>query len=333
MAKFRKISEFSLAQGEPDVGAVAWSPDGSALAVLATLIRQAMIMSMPSGRVITRIGDLASGTRSIDFDAQGNVILPGSKAAEAAFAVFQYQAGGLKNIRGPDVASQGYTTNHLLSFRLNAQRTILAGPHVFGSGADRQIRIAVYDARTWQLIADLDISATDAILSPDGSRLAAAAPGGWVEVFSIPDGARLFRFRANRNSIRTLAWSADGRRIATGTIARGFGFDEAAGKHGPLRDRRILKLWNASTGALIAASDEALGGKVRSLDFSPNNRWLASTSADGTCRLWDARTLSPRQLVARDPEHDTGIVKFSPVGNRLLLARTVSATAVVLELR
>jgi len=67
--------------------------------------------------------------------------------------------------------------------------------------------------------------------------------------------------------VRSLAFSPDGRTIASGS------FDNT------------IKLWDAAGGNEIRTL-EGQSGSVWSVAFSPDGRTLASGSEDGTIRLW-----------------------------------------------
>ena len=94
---------------------------------------------------------------------------------------------------------------------------------------------------------------------------------GWEAV----PGVRLrLTLRGHKGWIARIAWSPDGRRLAS-----------------PSEDKTI-RIWDAVTGEVV----RTLGGHanaVLSVAWSPDGRRLASASNDKTVRLWDAETGRP----------------------------------------
>ena len=333
MVEFVHEADFSIAGPERDVGAVAWSPDGSTIAVLASLLRHATVFAVPTGQVIGTIADLAGAARAIDFAADGRVLIPTHHADQAALTLWDARTGSTSAVPGPDPRAGQIVTNLLFDFVLDPGRTRLAGLHYVRQGEGMTFRIAVYDTSTWRLLADHAVNATGLALSPDGVRVAASGPAGRVSIIDTRTGVVMQQFQGNMNTIQHIAWSADGKRIATGTMADGFGLNRLTGTYGRLHDDDVLQLWNAETGIRVAASGQAVGGGVEWLEFSRDGTWLATTTSDGTCRLWDATTLELRQVVAEGLHPTTALARFSPDSRRLAVIRTGLARATIYRAR
>src|SRR5262245_8775697 len=102
----------------------------------------------------------------------------------------------------------------------------------------------------------------------------------------------------HNDTVLSVAFSPDGKRLATGSL-----------------EDHIVKLWDAATGQeLITLKGHS--DAVTSVAFSPGGKRLATGSSDRTVKLWDAAT-SQETLTLKGHTSAVWSVAFSPDGKRL----------------
>jgi WD40 repeat protein len=89
-----------------------------------------------------------------------------------------------------------------------------------------------------------------------------------VELIEVADGNRRALLQGHKFSVRALAFSPDGKTLATGS------------------DDQSIKLWDPVTG-LEKCTLKGHEGGVSSLAFSGDGAVLVSGSRDGTMRIWE----------------------------------------------
>lgn len=132
--------------------------------------------------------------------------------------------------------------------------------------------------------------------SPNGDRIAVAGPMDSVLAWDIASHELTLQVQ-HADTVPCVAWSPDGRMIASGTSGGGVHLID------PAIDRQIC--------AAQGHRDE-----VRSVSFSPDGRYLASGANDGVVRVWSATDLAP---IATINAHN-GLVRsvaWSPNGSML----------------
>jgi WD40 repeat protein len=136
--------------------------------------------------------------------------------------------------------------------------------------------------------------------SPDSKTLASAGDDRTVRLWDPNTGRQKAVLRGHQSLVSCLAYSPDGKRLATGSS------DESA----------TVKLWDAATGDEIAT----LWGHTRpvyALAFAPDGKTLATAGRDRVVRLWDvdACTERPEAIVS----HEVESLTFSPDSPTLAL--------------
>ena len=174
-------------------------------------------------------------------------------------------------------------------------------------------RVLLLDAEGEPLavVSDLPPKVTALAFSPDGRHLAVAAgrPGqlGELHVFAVPavptptePPTRLYTLSAHRDLIHDVAYSPDGKLLATCSYDR------------------LAKLWNAADGAERATLRDH-SDAIYGLAFRPDGKLLATAAADRTVKLWDVAT-GQRLYTLSESTDWLYSVAFSPDGKRVAAA-------------
>jgi WD40 repeat protein len=140
-------------------------------------------------------------------------------------------------------------------------------------------------------------------LSPDGQRLAAYHDRDMVQkhfvvrVWNTRSGKELSRLSGHEGAILLVAFSPDGRKVATAS------------------DDRTARVWDVETGKQLAIFRGHTQG-IFSIMFSPDSQHVLTASQDHSGRIWSAAT-GTQEVVLKG-----GVViysaRFSPDGRRVL---------------
>jgi WD40 repeat protein len=305
------------------IAALAWSPDGHAIA------------SSSSPPVTRKVGE--GDLVKVRDGATGKTILSvGLQKAPVRGLAWSPDGKRLAAVstppNGADLRVWEVSTN---KEKLHVDWAVSDCWPVWAPGGQGLVAIAPGKARVWDLGVGKETMHLSTLsgLPPssdpraavawnsDGTRLAAASDEWTLKVWDATSGKEMFSLgRAvgtlplgtELQNVAVLAWSADGRRLATSA---------------PID--RTIKIWDAASGTTLIACRQQ-GAPLRALAWAPDGKRLASAGEDATVKVWDPATgeligsfeyvfeAAPGRIPPKP--RDAGLLAWGHDGRRLAMA-------------
>jgi WD40 repeat protein len=237
--------------------ALAWSPDGQALAV-AGAEAWVRVLRAESGAEVSAFAGHSDAVFAVAWSPDGK--RAASAGADATVQVWTARTGK------PVLAYEGH------SDYVRAVGWSPDGKRIASASDDTTVQ--VWAARTGKRLLTYEkhgdyVRAVG--WSPDGKQIASASDDGTVQVWSALDGEGQGWFRAETGKITALAWSP-----GCGVLALG-------------GDDGVVQVWEVAEKRLRFAQ-RGHAGAITAIAWSPDSKRIASAAPDGAVHLWDART-------------------------------------------
>lgn len=281
----------SLDGHDDSVDSVAFSPDGKTLAY-GDGENAITLWNLDSGQEIKSLSGHTSSIFSVAFSPDGKSLA--SASMDKTVRLWDAETG--RQVR-------------LLTGHHSWVRSVVFAPDgntLFSAGDGGEIN--VWNVANGQLIKSFEVGddVYSLSLSPDEKSVAYGVNfRGTMKTLSLESGQVTRTFHAHTDACWAVAFSADGRTLASGG------------------DDNTIKLWSVGSGQEMKAL-RGHTGSVWSVAFSPDGKSLASGSDDTTIRLWDVASGREIKTLAGHADVVDSIV-FSPDG-RFLASGSGDAT-------
>lgn len=319
------------------VSGVAWSPDGTRIAITAhgPLVR----MYAVSGRLIASLDAGTTDLRDASFSPDGKQFA--ASGSDGKIHIWNVddqrlhlllEGDGGSVVRGMfSPSGTAYVASdrdgYLRVWRLSDGRQIVAVPartnseslewSLFG-GNEEWIAagygdglIALFSATTGEKLHELHGHRGPIrrlCSSHDGTRLFSASADGTARIWDSLTGASVATLTGHSFDVRTVEMSPNGELLVTGS------YDNTA------------KVWDAKTGSFVAALLGHANNGIEQAHFSSDSRRIVTTGGDNMFRLWDAYTGEPQAAIEASPSAGGGPgalgrtvdARFSPDGEVLV---------------
>jgi len=257
------------------VTSVAFSPDGGLLAS-GSLDKTIKLWQVSDGKLIRTLKGHKGMVWSVSFSPDGKYLASGGGPLDTDIRLWHVVTGKVTKIL------KWYIDRDYVNWVcFSADSKYLASASNGGS------------IKVWRVADGSQIKTfkgDSVCFSPDGKCLASATSCDAIELWSIPNWrlVETFRFRRS-NQVRFLLFSPDGTYLAcviNNTInLLSFSDNKTSDKKTELKQTEEIQTAETKTEFELVIPKGHLD-EVRSVAFSPDGRYLASGSRDGTVKLW-----------------------------------------------
>jgi WD40 repeat protein len=290
----RNLSQsFARIGHDQAVRTVAYSPDGFLLAS-GSDDNKAILWDVRTGSVVHTLTAHTDRVNTVAFSPDGKLLATGS--TDKMICIW-------------DVVSlrEGKKPSPLRTFQGHGKRVSGLAFSPDGSrlaSASWDCTVRIWDTMTAQELRRIDIKESDRLwglaMGPDGKVLAVCA-GKRISLIDASNGKRLGTLSGHIDKVNSVAFSPDGKRLASGS------------------DDRTAILWDVPKLELEQVLKGRHDGPITSLAFSPDGDHLATASWDKTVCIWPVHDMHEPKLLRGHTDRVYGVA-YSPLGNGLASA-------------
>jgi WD40 repeat protein/transcriptional regulator with XRE-family HTH domain len=317
------------------VWSVAFSPDGKFLASSGS-DWQIKIWEVQSGQCLKNLTGHSNSVRAIAISPDGRFLASGG--GDRVIKLWEIASGTcIETIPAHDDWVQ------TLAFSLD-------GRFLASGSEDRSVKLWALGQETTcvQTLREHQEWIWSIAFSPDSTQLASASGDHTIKLWEVNSGECLQTLQGHRGLVRAVAFHPDGEVLASGggsrqlrlwEMATGRCFRSVQGHSNPLRAAafspdssllasssgdRLLRFWDVRAEALVSDGEITRPLKtwtghrelVWSLAYSPDGKFLATGSEEGTVKLWEVATGQCLRVMIGHSEWVQSIA-FSPDGQWL----------------
>ncbi|MCA2694109.1 MULTISPECIES: serine/threonine-protein kinase [unclassified Microcystis] len=279
------------------VTSVVYSPDGRYLAS-GSYDDTIKIWEVATGKQLRTLPGHSDSVRSVVYSPDGRYLASGS--VDKTIKIWEVATGKeLRTLTGHSrgVSSVAYSPD---------------GRYLASGSGDKTIKIwEVETGKELRTLTGHSIGVLSVAYSPDGRYLASGSYDydkgdkgdkiiktiKTIKIWEVATGKELRTLTGHSNGVTSVAYSPDGRYLASGS------WDDT------------IKIWEVATGKELRTLTGHYG-EVYSVAYSPDGRYLASGSGDNTIKIWEVATGKELRTLTG---HSSGVlsVVYSPDGRYL----------------